>query len=212
MFAWLASAHADRRIVAGASALACLCAITVLGPANILVLAHGAPEGATRFSTGAHLTFDRYGTVGGSLVVAAASAICAWLSRSFAWRGRPLGEADPPTPLSAAFTISWLTAVPLFLLKDSYDYRFVLWLPMLAFAMRLASHAAKPVGRLGKAMLASFAFAAYVELACAVADAASSPAWVVDSLVLGKHVGMWNLVFASSVLLYALLRSQRQHR
>lgn len=36
------------------------------------------------------------------------------------------------------------------------------------------------------------------------------PAWVEYMLVLGKHIGMWTLVFASSVLLVAVLRSNRQ--
>ena len=207
LFAWLAGVHSHRRVVAGVSALACLLAIAVLGPANILVLGHGAPEGATRFSTGAHLTFDRYGGVGGSLLMATALASCAWISRSITTRGLHLEQVFARAPEAAVFTLSWLTAIPLFLLKDSYDYRFVLWLPMLALAMRIARGGASPADALGKAMVAAFAFAAYVELACVLAGATASPAWVEAALVLGKHLGMWILVFASSILLLALSRS-----
>lgn len=207
LFAWLASAPAHRRAVMIASAIACLLAVAVLGPANILVLGQGAPEGATRFSTGAHLTFDRYGGVGGSLVVAAALASCAWISRSIAMRGLRLDQVVLRSPEASVFTLSWLTAIPLFLLKDSYDYRLVLWLPMLALALRLARSGASPAGSLGKAMLASFAFAAFVELACGLADTSASPEWVEGALVVGKHLGMWLEVFASTTLLFALLRS-----
>lgn len=210
LFAWLATGNQHRRIVAAVSALACLLAVALLGPANIIVLGQGAPEGATRFSTGAHLTFDRYGPVGGCLVVATAFAFCAWLSRSIRAHGRPVERIDEPAPLAAVFTISWLSAVPLFLLKDSYDYRFVLWLPMLALAMRLARGAPGATNALGRTMLASFAFAAFVELACQIVGFAASPAWIEHMLVLGKHVGMWNLVFASSVLLFAVLRDRRE--
>lgn len=210
LFAWLAAGSRHRRIVAAASTLACALAIVVLGPANIIVLGEGAPEGATRFSTGAHLTFDRYGPIGGFLVVTVAFALCAWLSRSIRAHGRPIQRIGELAPQAAVFTISWLSAVPLFLLKDSYDYRLVLWLPMLALAMRLARGGPGAIHALGKAMLSSFAFAAFVELACEITGSTGSPAWVEYMLVLGKHIGMWTLVFASSVLLVAVLRSNRQ--
>ena len=209
LFAWLATRHPDRRIVAIVSACACLLAIAVLGPANIVVLGEGAPEGATRFSTGAHLTFDRYGPIGGSLVVAAAFALCVRASRSIWTHGPSIERIGALAPQAAVFTISWLSAVPLFLLKDSYDYRLVLWLPMLALAMRLANGGSGATHALAKAILASFAFAAFVELACGITGSAG-PAWVEYMLVLGKHIGMWTLVFASSVLLVAVLRSNRQ--
>lgn len=211
LFAWLTTRHPNRRIVAIVSACACLLAIAVLGPANIIVLGEGAPEGATRFSTGAHLTFDLYGPTGGSLVVAAAFALCVRASRSIWAQERPTERISTLAPQAAVFTISWLSAVPLFLLKDSYDYRLVLWLPMLALAMRLAGGNPGAIHALCKAMLVSFAFAAFVELACKVADSTALPAWVGHMLVLGKHVGMWTLVFASSALLFAVLRSKRQH-
>lgn len=211
LFAWLASHRTDRRIVAVASACACVLAVAALGPANIVVLGNGAPEGATRFSTGAHLTFDRYGAIGGSLVVAAALAACAAMSRSIFARGRPLEPLVALEPWAAVFTVSWLSAVPLFLLKDSYDYRFVLWLPMLALALRLSRQgrdAPGAMGALGRTMVASYFFAAFVELACSIAASASLPAWVEDALVFGKHLGMWCLVFASGIVLAALIRSK----
>lgn len=208
LFAWLATHCTNRRIIAIVSAGTCLLAVAVLGPANIVALGHGAPEGATRFSTGAHLTFDRYGAMGGSLTVAAALAACAWLSRSIFGHGRRANRAVALEPWAAVFTVSWLSAVPLFLLKDSYDYRFVLWLPMLALALRLSSNGRDALGALGRAMVVSYFFAAFVELACKLADSASLPAWVEAALVLGKHFGMWCLVFASSIVLIALIRSK----
>lgn len=207
--AWLATGNRHRRVVAAASILACLLAIAALGPANIIVLGKGAPEGTTRFSTGAHLTLDRYGPIGGSLIVAATFSLCAWLSRPIRAHAQPVEQIGGFAPQAAVFIISWLSAVPLFLLKDSYDYRLVLWLPMLALALRLAGGSPGSVNALGKVMLASFAFAAFVELACRIASSAAAPAWVEYMLVLGKHIGMWNVVFASSILLFAVLRSNR---
>ena len=106
------------------------------------------------------------------------------------------------------FIVSWLSAIPLFLLKDSYDYRFVLWLPMLAFAARLASDGrAGEITALARAMLCCFAFAAFVELACTLAASAGLPPWVEAAFVLGKHACMWTFVFASGIVMLELLRA-----
>src|SRR5690606_12695641 len=83
--AWLAAAAGQRRRVALLGAIAGIAAIALVGPHNVLVLGAGAPEGATRFSTGAHLTFAHYGTPGGLGVVAAALALCALVLQP--WQG-----------------------------------------------------------------------------------------------------------------------------
>jgi hypothetical protein len=210
LFAWLASRGQDRWITAVVSAGACLFAILVLRVENIFVLFGGAPEGATRFSTGAQLTFDRYGAAGGALVVAVAFAACTW--PSLGARGFRLGTIDARTRQAAVFTVSWLTAIPLFLLKDSYDYRFVLWLPMLALAMHVARDSEGTWRTHGRIMMASFVFSAYVEWACQLATSVSDgvlAAGIERMLVLGKHIGMWSLVFASSTLMLALVRPVR---
>jgi hypothetical protein len=149
LFAWLATNHRQRILVACASTVTCLLAVAVLGVDNILVLGKGAPEGATRFSTGAHLTFRHYGFAGAALVVVAALSISGWLLHKIL-KSPSLSRIRASEAEAAVFIVAWLTAIPLFFLKDSYDYRLVLWLPMLALAIRLTHDAPPEYRRLAK--------------------------------------------------------------
>ncbi|MEO7757774.1 MAG: hypothetical protein ABIS07_14455, partial [Dokdonella sp.] len=121
-------ARQSDRVVITLLALACsAAAIAILGVDNIVALGQGAPEGATRFSTGAHWLWRQHG-----IAWALAAATSAVLVAAMAWR---ILARVPHPPFArhprrtALMQIAFLTAIPLFLAKDSYDYRFVLWLP-----------------------------------------------------------------------------------
>jgi hypothetical protein len=209
LFAWLATNSRRRIPVVCASTAACLLAIAVLGVDNILVLGEGAPEGATRFSTGAHLTVHRYGFAGTALIVAASLSICGWLLRPPALSRIRTGE-----PETAVFLVAWLTAIPLFFLKDSYDYRLVLWLPMLALGAQLARDTEGSTGlsRVGQMIVASFITVASVELVCNLLQV-TLPASVFrhteNLLILVKHAGIWTFVGISSAVFFCIVRSKR---
>lgn len=167
--AWLL-ARAPARLTVPACALALAAAIAVVGPRELLVLGGGAPEGATRFATGARWLFGQagpaWGWAGVGTGVLAALASLAWL-----------GTGPAPEPARwprrlAAFQLSAMTALPLFLLKDSYDYRFVLWLPMAALLVAWLRPGAVPARwRQGAALgLSLLVFVMAVELPASLLD------------------------------------------
>ncbi len=217
LFAWLASNSRGRVPVVCASIVACVLAVAVLGIDNILVLGTNAPEGTSRFSTGAHLTFRHYGFAAAALIAVASILACAALLRTgFRTLPRRLFAHEYTTEI-AVFIVSWLTAVPLFFLKDSYDYRLVLWLPMLALAARLARDVELPAAlrRAGKAIVIAFISVAWIELACEVAErllTADSFQIAEKLLVLVKHAAMWSLVWLSSALLALILWARESLR
>lgn len=145
------------------SALATIAVVAGFGFANFRVLGRGAPQGQTSFSTGAHWLFNHYGAV--ALAAAGAWAIVVGLR---AWSAfAPLARSASVDRFRAnACVLSTLTAVPLFLLKDSYDYRFALWLPALALPCAwLAGDAAPRARRWLLVQLACFFVATCSELA-----------------------------------------------
>lgn len=187
-------------------ALACAAAATgsaiaILGLDTIRALGRGAPEGATRFSTGAHWLLLQYGAGW-----AAAALACALVAAATAWRALRtgatsacLGRRHPRR--TALLQVAFLTAVPLFLLKDSYDYRFVLWLPCLALPIALLRRRDLEPSwrRTCIAILALAALAFGAELPCRLLDgvqARSGGAWparIVEALVLAKQFSTWLL-------------------
>lgn len=197
-FAWLL-ARAPLRVTVPACLLALATAIAVVGPQELLVLAGGAPEGATRFSTGARWLFGQagpaWGWAGVGTGVLAAIATLAWL--------RPGPAPDParwPRRL-AAFQLSAMTALPLFLLKDSYDYRFVLWLPMAALLVAWLRPGAVPARwrQAAGSGLALLGFVMAVELPASLldrladGDAATLAARAAGAAGLAKQFACWAL-------------------
>ena len=190
-------------------------AVAVLGIDNILVSGRGAPEGATRFSTGAHLTFHHYGIGSAALIVTASLSISAWLLHPF--RGMPaLLHTRISEPEASVFIVAWLSAIALFFLKDSHDHCLVLWPPMLALAARLTQDAPpRQMRRAGQMIVASFITIASVELACNLLQATPPPGMfrhAENLLVLARHAGAWAFVCTSSVLFFCIIRSKLRLR
>lgn len=181
-----------------AAVAATVLAIAVLRPETILVLAQGAPEGATRFSTGAHWLF-RYRSVAGAVVTIVVAAMAtggvyALLKRVPA----PRFERWPNR--KAAFDVAYLVAVPLFFLKDSYDYRFIVWLPCLALPLALLRDGVHDRWRgWATATLALFVVATTAELPSHLLDLLalrSDAAWIaptISALVYAKQAATWAL-------------------
>ncbi len=208
-FAWLA-VRARRLFVALFAIASCAGAVATIGIDTIRVLGHGAPEGRTRFSTGAHWLAHQYGwpCAVAACALSLVAAVIAWC----ALRKHPLALATLYPRRSALMQIAFLAAVPLFLLKDSYDYRFVLWLPCLALPMALLRQRelATPWRAfcIGLFALAIFVFCA--ELPCAWLDRLPwrDSAWsrhLIEAIVLAKQFATWLLagllgvLFASSI-------------
>jgi hypothetical protein len=207
--AWLA-ARSQRAWIALFAAASCAGAIAVLGVGTIRRLGHSAPEGATRFSSGAHWLLHQRG-----LPYAAAACAIAVVAATGAWRAmrrHPLAVAELHPRRTALLQVAFLTAVPLFLLKDSYDYRFVLWLPCLALPIALLRHHdLDPAWRrcsLALLVLAVLVFCA--ELPCMLLDRLVShdtvwPQRFIESLVIAKQFSAWLLaglltaLFAASI-------------
>lgn len=211
--AWLVS-RAPSRWLLPASLAALALAIAVVGPRELLILADGAPEGGTRFSTGARWLFLQAGTGWGMAAMAAAVSVTA----AAGWRLRRV-----PTPAfsrwprrSALFQLAFLTAVPLFLFKDSYDYRLVLWLPCLALplAMLRWHRLPTPWRRLSIALLALFAFVSGIELPATWLDrlghatAGDWPARLALALVYGKQFAAWILAGLLGLVSLHILRQR----
>jgi hypothetical protein len=212
LFAWLAT-PAPRRWSLPAGLAGVLLAVAVVGPRELLVLAGGAPEGATRFSTGARWLWLHAGPswAVAALMLAAATALFVTIAL-----------LRVPAPVFArwprrrtAFLLAFATAAPLFLLKDSYDYRLVLWLPCLALPFAWLGNAA--VARrwrcLGASLVALFLLVAGIELPCTWLDrlAAEGVSWaapLAQVLALLKQFAAWLLLALSAVLAARLLLAQ----
>jgi hypothetical protein len=194
-FAWITRCD-DRARTAVFSLVVTLVVIASLGLDTIAALGQHSPEGATRFSTGAHWLLRTHGVTW--TIMAAVSAL---VVATFAWR-----RLRPSAAVVAAFErepqrvallqIAFLTAVPLFVLMDSYDYRLVLWLPCLALPLALRRDTSlDPAWR--RTMLALLLLAAIVfcaELPCHWLDRV--PGWphaLIEPIVLAKQLSAWLL-------------------
>ncbi|MEO7323867.1 MAG: hypothetical protein ABIW82_03480 [Dokdonella sp.] len=193
----------------GITVFALLCsiaAIAFIGVDTIGALGHGAAEGGTRFATGAHWLWRQRG-----IAWMLAAATCALLVFALAWRILRNAVTPPWARYprrTALMKIAFLTAIPLFLLKDSYDYRFVLWLPCLALPVALlrrsdleASWRYFCIAILG---LSAFVFCA--ELPCMLLDRFATPAvqgfssLLISGITLTKQVATWNIAALLTVL------------
>jgi hypothetical protein len=202
LYSGLASALAwitrrdDRARTAVFSLAATLGVIAWFGFGTIAALDRHAPEGATRFSTGAHWLLRTHG-----IAWASVAAVLALVVAAFAWRRlRPsaavLAAFEREPQRVALLQLAFLTAVPLFVLMDSYDYRLVLWLPCLALPLALRRDASlDPAWR--RATLAILVLAAIVfcaELPCRWLDGAAGwPHALIEPIVLAKQLSAWIL-------------------
>ncbi len=134
VLAWLIGSVRWRWLLP-ASLAGLVLAVLVVGPRELMILGQGAPEGATRFSTGARWLFLHAGTAWALAAIALATgvAMATWLHL----RRLPMPIFRRWPLRLALFQLAALTALPLFLLKNSYDYRLVLWLPCLALPLAM---------------------------------------------------------------------------
>lgn len=193
-----------------AAAFGVVAAVSVIGVRELRALGQGAPEGETRFSTGARWLFEHMGAGAGisAVVLAALAGLLAWRLM----RHVPVAAFSRWPRRTALFQVAFLTAVPLFLLKNSYDYRFVLWLPCLAlpFAWLPATGVGHRILRgLAVSTIALFLLAAGMELPLTWLDrwhGAAPAASIAVGLVFLKQLASWLLaavfaaIFARSVL------------
>jgi hypothetical protein len=199
-FAWI-TRSCDRQRTAAFAISSTLGAIAVVGVHTILALRRHAPEGETRFSTGAHWLMRTHGSGWTIAAATAASAVAI-----FAWRRLPLNAAvraaiEREPRRVALLQVASLTAIPLFFLKDSYDYRLVLWLPCLALPVALLRDPALDgAWRRGlRAMLVLAAIVFCAELPCRWLDQAAEAtanAWpraIAEAITLAKQLSAWVL-------------------
>jgi hypothetical protein len=186
---------------AGASALA----LGVPAPETIVALNRGVPEGATRFSIGAHWLFRHRGDAAAWTTIAAALAACGIALARLRAVAAPRFERWPRR--TAAFAVAFFVAVPIYFLKDSYDYRLVLWLPCLALPFAwLRGDVDARWRRLAMATLVLYLVVAGTELPCALLDRFASTGtagWAgaaVGALIYAKQAATWLLVAALSVI------------
>jgi len=157
---WLAARQWHWR-AAAVSAVLLAIAVAIVGPAEIHALGQEAPEGATRFSTGVPWLRQYLGTHSTAalvtLAMVTAGAAC-WRNR-YALRA---GLAALPVANRIGLHLSAFSAVPLYMFKASYDYRFVIWLPAVLCLLKLSGvHAGRAIGWTG---LGLFLLAAGMEL------------------------------------------------
>ena len=202
--AWVI-ARSSRTSTVAAAAVATVLALAVLGPETIAALDQGAPEGTTRFSTGAHWLFRQRGPVAAwSVMVLALIAAGAGLALL---RKAPAPRFDAWPYRAAAFNAAFLVAVPLFFLKDSYDYRMVLWLPCLALPLAwLRGGVHRDWRRIAAITVGLYLVTAGAELPCFLLDAwarSRGAGWTpvaVSALIYVKQVAAWLLVAALGLI------------
>ncbi len=214
LLAWTVS-RVSWRIMLPVSVLALVLAVAVVGPRELWVLGQGAPEGTTRFSTGARWLFLQHGT--GAGIAAIMIAVVAALAALALLHRQPLPNPGRWPRRVAVFQIAFLTAVPLFLLKDSYDYRFVLWLPCLALPLAWLARGTVPSRwrALAIALITLFLFVAGVELPAYWLDhlSARGHGWATTTaatLGLAKQFGAWLLAALLTVLYARMLHPRWQ--
>lgn len=156
---WLAA----RRLhwhAAAVSVLLLIAAIAVVGPNELIALGQEAPEGETRFSTGVPWLRQHLGDLRALALVAVTVAIVG----AVLWRQRArLAEALSRIPRAnvVGLHLSAFSAVPLFAMKASYDYRFVIWLPAVLALIKLSS--VRSSGIVGYSGIVLFLLAAGME-------------------------------------------------
>jgi|GEM_PF-3137999 len=180
------------RIAFAASATAAV--VAGFGIGNLRVLGRGAPQGQTSFSTGAHWLAHHYGTT--ALVIAVAFALVAG-TRAWSALAPVAGRASADRFRANASIVSTLTAVPLFVLMDSYDYRFALWLPALALPLAAWRNAGVRERRWLVALFAAWFVATASELAVRPlslrAGGFAGKATLLHGLLLAKQFAAWLL-------------------
>lgn len=207
------------RIGVAASMAAVALAVAVVGPRELLILGGGAPEGTTRFSTGAHWLFLHAGVGWGIAAIGLAIVVMLVAWRALAAPGEAPAYARWPRRV-AVFQIAFLTAVPLFLLKDSYDYRLVLWLPCLAlpFAWLRAGAVDGRHRRVAIALIALFVFVAGIELPCTWLDSLARdtgavwPSRLATALAYTKQFAAWTLAGLLAMLFFRIVQARRGNR
>ncbi|MFB9068228.1 hypothetical protein [Pseudofulvimonas gallinarii] len=201
LLSWLAARQWHWR-AAAISALMLAAAIAIVGPAELLALGAEAPEGATRFSTGIPWLAQALGWPA-ALALASVAALSAGV---LCWRRCvPLYAALSRLPPASrtALHLSAFSAVPLFALKASYDYRFVIWLPAVLCLLKLASlPGARGIGALSVVL---FFLAAGMELPLSQIEHWSQTS--LDFAASGTVQGLVLLKQLSALLLAALIGS-----
>jgi len=211
-FAWVI-ARSPRSGALVAAAGATVLAIAVLGPETIAALDQGAPEGTTRFSTGAHWLFRQRGPVAAwSVIVLALIAAGAGFALL---RKAPAPRFDAWPYRAAAFNAAFLVAVPLFFLKDSFDYRMVLWLPCLALPLAwLRGGVHRDWRRIAAITVGLYLVTAGAEWPCFLLDAWArnrGAGWTpaaVSALIYVKQAAAWLLV-AALMLIFGFGMAQK---
>lgn len=190
----------------GRWALLCLlgvvAAIASVGFSEYLTLGQAAPEGETAFSTGARWLW-RQGHGGWGVVA------LVWAAGVFALgvRGLRLEAAQGTgTPMRrAVFELCVLTWLPLFLLKDSYDYRFSLLLPALGYlwVLRGGADGSRSAAILATTALCSYVLASGMQLPLSWTAGFAQP-WLADLLLITKQLAAWTLAASLGALLAGL--------
>jgi hypothetical protein len=217
LMAWFI-ARVPWRISIPAAIAALVLAVMVVGPRELLILGQGAPEGATRFSTGSRWLFLQAGPAWG--VAAIITALVA-MAATRQWLANGIAPDFTRWPRRVAvFQIAFLTAVPLFLLKDSYDYRLVLWLPCVAlpFAWLRAGSVDAAWRAFAIVLIALFMFVSGIELPCTWLDAiargsgAQWPTALATGLSYAKQFAAWTLagLLALQFATIAVARIERE--
>ena len=193
--AFLARRTLSLRAVA-VSALATLATVAWFGPANFRALGRGALQGQTSFSTGAHWLANHYGAfaVVAAAVLALVVGVRAWTA--FGALGAFARSSADNRLRANACVLSSVTAVPLFLMKDSFDYRFVLWLPALALPVAwLCADADARARRVLRLLLGCFLVATCSELVVRPLSlhvgAFAGKGAILDAVLLAKQFSAW---------------------
>lgn len=203
---------ARRSVLLPAGVIGVILAVLVVGPRELVILGQGAPEGATRFSTGARWLLLHAGWAWAVAAPVLAAAVAALFWRGLRLAPRPAFVCRWPRRV-LLFQLAALTALPLFLLKDSYDYRLVLWLPCLSLPLallRAEAGVSRAWRRLAQAVIVAFVFVASVELPASWLDRlaiSQELTWarpLAGSLALAKQFAAWLLSALLALIFFAI--------